>query len=157
MTGHTTGTEYNVVVELAISAADLDQVDDELLDAFATHHPTAAGSLLDRVELTLTLTAATLWEATDQARELLTGREILSLRVLSAADYEKVAGLGWMPELLSVTEAAERTGRSRTRIQQLIDAGELSATKAGKTWLIAATSVEKWMEKQDLGTAAYDR
>lgn len=44
---------------------------------------------------------------------------------------------------VTVTEAAERLGISRTRVHQLIKDGALIAEKAGNMWLIDDTSLEK--------------
>lgn len=43
---------------------------------------------------------------------------------------------------ISTTEAGERLGVSRKRINQLIEEGRLPAKKIGKTWIIEADDLE---------------
>lgn len=52
-----------------------------------------------------------------------------------------------MTELLSVRDFCERYACGRTRVYQLIRAGELDARKAGTRTLITGVSAQRWMEK----------
>lgn len=44
--------------------------------------------------------------------------------------------------LITTRQAAERLGISPRRIRQLIKSGQLSATKAGRDWLIDSDSLD---------------
>jgi excisionase family DNA binding protein len=48
-----------------------------------------------------------------------------------------------MEKLLSVAEAAEKLGAHRTRINQLIDSGDLPATRIGRSYVIREADLEK--------------
>ena len=48
-----------------------------------------------------------------------------------------------MEKLLSVAEAAEKLGVHRTRINQLIDSGDLPATRIGRAYAIREADLEK--------------
>jgi excisionase family DNA binding protein len=49
------------------------------------------------------------------------------------------------PELTTV-QAAERMGRSRERVVQLIHDGVLDARRHGRPWLVDPASVDEWLE-----------
>ena len=48
-----------------------------------------------------------------------------------------------MEKLLSVAEAAEMLGVHRTRINQLVDSGDLPATRIGRSYVIREADLEK--------------
>jgi excisionase family DNA binding protein len=52
-----------------------------------------------------------------------------------------------MEKLLSVAEAAELLGVHRTRINQLIDKGDLAATRIGRAYVIREADLEKVRER----------
>jgi excisionase family DNA binding protein len=54
-----------------------------------------------------------------------------------------MTGTSLMEKLLSVAEAAEKLGVHRTRINQLIDSGDLPATRIGRAYAIRETDLEK--------------
>lgn len=45
---------------------------------------------------------------------------------------------------LSVAEAAERLGVHRSRVEQLLQAGEISGRRAGRMWLVDGDALERW-------------
>jgi excisionase family DNA binding protein len=53
--------------------------------------------------------------------------------------------------ILSLSEAAQRSGLSTPRLRQLIDAGRLPARKIGATWLLLAEDVERLGESSSRG------
>ena len=59
--------------------------------------------------------------------------------------YKRGAMVGTlrMEKLLSVAEAAEKLGVHRTRINQLIDSGDLPATRIGRSYVILEADLEK--------------
>ncbi|MBF6215648.1 helix-turn-helix domain-containing protein [Nocardia puris] len=134
-------TAYNIVAEL--TDVDPDSVADELLDEFAGYGAAIARSLLGRTELILTLDdAPDLTAAIGQALTLLDARQLVSLHVLPTSDFDRTDGLTALPALMSVTDAATTLGKTRTRIQQMIDEGTLPARKVGNTWVILAAGVD---------------
>jgi excisionase family DNA binding protein len=48
-----------------------------------------------------------------------------------------------MEKLLSVAEAAAKLGVHRTRINQLIDSGDLPATRIGRSYVVREADLEK--------------
>lgn len=46
--------------------------------------------------------------------------------------------------LLSTSEAAERLGLTPGRIRQLIDAGQLPATRIGKRWALQLRDIDRF-------------
>lgn len=54
-------------------------------------------------------------------------------------------GLGWIP----VRTAAKMMGVSRSRVYQLVDAGDLKALRQDRTWLVHRASVDLWCEIRD--------
>lgn len=51
-----------------------------------------------------------------------------------------------MKLLFRIPEAAEALGRSRSRIYELVEAGELELVKDGRSALITATSLQSFLE-----------
>ena len=49
--------------------------------------------------------------------------------------------------LLSIAEAAEVAGLSRSRIQKAIAANQLRAVRFEKSWVIDSESLREWMAK----------
>jgi excisionase family DNA binding protein len=56
-----------------------------------------------------------------------------------------------MEKLLSVAEAAEKLGVHRTRINQLIDSGDLPATQIGRSYVIREADLEKVKHRPPVG------
>jgi len=56
-----------------------------------------------------------------------------------------------MEKLLSVAEAAEKLGVHRTRINQLIDSGDLLATRIGRAYVIREADLEKVKDRPSPG------
>lgn len=54
-----------------------------------------------------------------------------------------MSSTGWMTTL----EVATLLGISRQRVGQLIQAGQLTARRAGRLWLVRAASVRKRLDK----------
>ncbi|MBF6332464.1 helix-turn-helix domain-containing protein [Nocardia transvalensis] len=143
--------EYNVVAELGLPEHD----HADLVAEFADFHPVVGRSLLGRTELIFTVHAASVWAATQVGHALLARRHadaIVSLQVLATADFDRLVELEVLPPLMSVTEAADQLGVTRTRVQQLLDSGALAGRKAGATWVILASSVRAARDTDDDGS-----
>jgi len=61
-----------------------------------------------------------------------------------------------MEKLLSVAEVAEKLGVHRTRINQLIDSGDLPATRIGRAYAIRETDLEKVKDRPAPGRPPKD-
>lgn len=80
------------------------------------------------------------------------GVEVIHADIMTEAEFDALNGFVPVPELVSVTEAAEMRGVSRQAILQMIDEGRLpSATKVGKTIVIARSDVEAKSYRADTG------
>ncbi|MFC0623221.1 helix-turn-helix domain-containing protein [Kribbella deserti] len=66
------------------------------------------------------------------------------ISVSGNAETEMTAVLG--ASELSTSEAAKRLGRTRERVVQMLNAGELLGRKVGRAWLVDAQSVDDVLE-----------
>lgn len=132
---------YNAIIELTDKADP--QHATAILDQFADYHPAVARAESGRAELILTLPAENLQQATTTALALVkaTGHRPVRLEVLTTEEFDRRAGLVPIPDLVSVTEAAELLGVTRQAVLQRIDAGSLPAKRIGNGWAIARDSV----------------
>lgn len=136
-------TEYNAT---AGTTTPLDAGNaGHLLDVLADYHPAVGRSPFARTEVTITVPAESLRQAVTTALALITvaagPHDVVSLEVLTAADFDRRLGLAPIPELLSVAETAAELGVSRQAVQQRIDSGSLPATRIGSTWAIPRAAV----------------
>ena len=137
-----TVTEYTVRVELQ-APADPDRLD-AIVSDLAEYHAAASRSLLGRAEVTISLPAETLRQAASTAVSVVesaTGASAVAVDVATSADFDKVLGLDPVPELLSVTQVAERLGVSRQAVLQRLTAGTLPGTRVGEAWAVPAGAV----------------
>jgi excisionase family DNA binding protein len=65
-----------------------------------------------------------------------------------------MTGYTLMEKLLSVAEAAEKLGVHRTRINQLIDSGDLPAARIGRAYVIREDDLEKVKDRPAPGRPA---
>lgn len=132
-------TEFNIIAELPIRDHTPEQASD-LVDKFADFHPAVATSPLGWCEVTITVHAENIVQAVSVAVALL--GQVVSIAAMTTEQFDRrpVAD-GRMPELVGVTEAAERLGTTRQAVLQRLEAGSLVGTKVGKAWAILASSV----------------
>lgn len=139
-------TEYNAHIEWDVRAVD----DDQLVDALIDYHPAVSRGERGHVAATITLPAETLRQAATSAlaiadavaAQALDAAPVLALEILPTAEYDRRHGLEPMPELMSVTEAAEVLDVSRQAVLQRLESGSLPGTKVGKTWVVQAHALE---------------
>ncbi|KQP81550.1 helix-turn-helix domain-containing protein [Aeromicrobium sp. Leaf291] len=133
--------KFNIEVELAerdVSEAALDK----LLDTFDGLHPAATTSARGWITVILTVEAPNLQVAVASALGLAPVPAV-SVTGMTTREYDRRVDqeVPAMPELLSLTEAAERLGVSRQAVHQRIESGSLPAAKVGNGWAIAAAAV----------------
>lgn len=128
-------TSHNVRVELATR----EDLDDFLIVALGAYHPAIARSERGWVEVYITLPAEDLRQAALTGLAVIgaaTSHAVVALEVLTTAEFDARNGLAPVPELVSVTEAAEILGVTRQAILQRIDGGSLPATRVGTSWVL---------------------
>lgn len=139
-------TQYNARIEWQ-KRADVESFDwvDALMDALADWHPAVGSSVRGFVEATITLPADTVRQATSAAALIAqdaagaAGGETIALEVMPTAEFDARAGLAPWPEMLSVTQAAERLGVSAQAVRQRLESGSLAGTKVGATWVVSGS------------------
>ena len=137
-----TAQPYNVVAELD---APFDEENiDQLLDPIADHRGAVGRSELGRTEVVFTLPADSVRQANTTALALLDTYPwtLLSMRVLTAADFDRLTDAIELPPLVSVTEAANTLGVSRQGVLNAIKTAKLPATRVGDTWVLRDAAVQ---------------
>lgn len=140
--------DYNATVEVAHRpdpyAVD-DTFGDDVIDNLPNHGTAIGISERGWMDVTITLPAASLLDATATALALIkqaTGHEPVSVEVMATAEFDKRSGIDYpMPELVSVTEAAEILDVTRSAILDRITRHTLPATKVGREWVIRRSSL----------------
>ena len=95
--------------------------------------PDAAGDVV-RLEVP----ADGLEQAVRTGLALLAPHRAVGVEVVPAEVAERRASAAPMPELLSVTEVAERDGVTRQAVLSRIESGGLAAVRVGNAWVIPA-------------------
>ncbi|MBD3783724.1 MAG: excisionase family DNA-binding protein [Micrococcales bacterium] len=131
------------VVEVETTAA----VDEALADAWVSELAPWHGVVTERaghLVAVVTLPGDNLAQATASALAVV-GRLGEPLVVLAQPEGVRDARQGWdpVPELLSVTQAAERLCVSRQRVLQMISEGKLPSHQVGTTYVIPAAAVNE--------------
>jgi len=117
-----------------------EQESDELLERFAEYHPALGAGPRGEVEIVLTLPAASLAQAVQTASALLAPLRPVGLEVITTQAWDARVGIASVPELLSVSEVAQKQGVSRQAVLQRIDSGTLPARRVGSIWAIPAAA-----------------
>lgn len=142
---------FNVRAELATRRQDLD---DDLIDALEGYGPAVSRSDRGRIEVIITVPADTLRQAITTALPLLEQAgdvPVIVLEVMSTDEFDARNGIEPIPDLVSVSGAAELLGVTRTRVQQLLDEGKLPGSLVGRTYVIPRAAVLKQLSLQDSG------
>ncbi|AEI11801.1 excisionase family DNA-binding protein [Cellulomonas gilvus] len=140
-------TSYNARVDLDRPAprGHDDPWVDQVIAELDGYGPAVSRSWDGRTSIDLTLPATDVRQAVTTTLALVahaagavavTGLEVLTTEALDRRPATKP-----MPDLLSVTEAAEQLGVSRQAVLQRIEAGKLAAARVGTTWAIPADAV----------------
>lgn len=67
--------------------------------------------------------------------------EVTGLKVLTSEEFDRQEGFAPIPDLVSVTQAAEMMGITRSAVIQRIETGSIYAVKVGNTWVIPSASL----------------
>ncbi|WP_137725652.1 helix-turn-helix domain-containing protein [Prescottella subtropica] len=132
---------YNIVAEL--DAEFTEDTADALLEPIADHSGAAGRSELGRTEVVFTIPADSIRQATTTALAILDTYPwpLLSLRVLTTDDFDRLVDALDVPPLLSVAEAADALGVSRQGVLKAIRAHTLPATRVGTVWVLRESVV----------------
>lgn len=131
-------TEYNVTAELPIR--NVAEHADDLLERLAAFHPAISTSPLGWAEAIITVHAESVVQAVAVAVPVL--GEVVSLTVMTTEEFDRrPVAAERLPELLSVTEVAERLGVSRQAVLQRLDSGSLPGVKVGSTWVVSTSVI----------------
>jgi excisionase family DNA binding protein len=128
-------TDYNARLEFH-TCKDVDEL---LIDRLADYHSATGRSPRGWVEVTITVPAESLRQAVSTALAVAEGAQVapvLGVEVLPTAEFDARNGLAPMPELVSVTEAADLLGVSRQAVLQRLESGSLAGQKVGNTWIV---------------------
>ncbi|MDH6284494.1 helix-turn-helix domain-containing protein [Prescottella agglutinans] len=136
-----TAQSYNVVAELDVAFEESNL--DRLLEPIADHSGSVGRSELGRTEVVFTLPAESVRQANTTALAILDRYPwtLLSLRVLTTADFDRITDAIELPPLVSVTEAASTLGVSRQSVLKAISTEKLPATRVGDTWVLREAAV----------------
>ncbi|MGJ3510029.1 helix-turn-helix domain-containing protein [Enemella sp. A6] len=137
-------TEFNVIATIRRDSNTLDpDWIDHVHDTFSEFHPAvSAGLVTGRTRVIITLHAENLGQAARLGWALTAELDPIGLQVLETTEFDRTAGLEDLPELISVTEAAERLNITRQAVLERINNGTLPARRAGqRAWVIPAAAV----------------
>ena len=135
---------YTATVELDIRDDGTGDRDDNIISALEAYSPAVGRSPLGNIEVVVTVPAATLTQAAQTISSVIAegiGATILSIELMSVDEYSRRVGIVPMPELVSVTTAAEIAGVSRQAILSRLESGSITGEKVGNTWVVQKSSV----------------
>lgn len=131
-------TMYNAEVTFR-SKLDVDQ----LMDALDGYHPALSDGPKGHARAIISFPAENLRQAISTALAVIedVGGPATAVAVMTSAEFDARTGLGPLPELVSVTEAAQQLGVSRQAVLERLERGTLTGKKVGTTWVIQASAV----------------
>lgn len=130
---------YTATIELDIRDDGTDEPDDAIIDALSEYALNVGRSPLGYVEIVVTVPAASITQAAQTIAAVIAetlGVMILSIELMTQDEYARRVGVKPMPELVSVTAAAEIAGVSRQAILGRLATGSLPGKKVGNTWVV---------------------
>lgn len=111
-------------------------------ERLTAYHTVTAADPGGLTSVIITFPADTLAQATTTALAVTAFLgEPAGIEVLATAEFDRRAGLLTVPDLLSVTEVAERLGVSRQAVLQRIESGSLQGIRVGSTWAVPARAL----------------
>jgi excisionase family DNA binding protein len=149
-------TDYNATIEYNRKAdVVLPDSADDLIDALEHYHVAVSSSARGWLEVTITLPAETLPQASTTALAVVSEAvhrvaphaTPIASQVLTTEEFDVRNGMVPLPSLIGTQEAAEILGVSQQRVVQLVNAGKLSATRAGRALAMSRSEVEQFAER----------
>jgi len=67
--------------------------------------------------------------------------EVTGLKVLTSEEFDRQEGFTHIPDLVSVTQAAQIMGITRSAVIQRIETGSVYAVKVGNAWVIPSATL----------------
>ncbi|HYO38478.1 MAG TPA: helix-turn-helix domain-containing protein [Nocardioidaceae bacterium] len=131
---------YNATVEVAVKDYDADT----MMDRLAPHHPAVGKSERGWASATISLPAESVAQAAVTACAVVAaafGAPALVCVVMTEREFDARQSWASVPDLVSVSEAAELLGVSRQRVLQRIEAKTLPATRVGRDFVIPRTAI----------------
>ncbi len=137
-------TEYTVRLTFAAYYVTPERAD-QVLPHLAPFGGTLSEDDTRRVRATLTVPGAfpiqAALTAVSVAESAFPGARVARFEVLPSAEFEREASLTPIPDLLSVTQAADALGVSRQAVLKRLESGSLQGRKVGETWVVPASAV----------------
>lgn len=135
-----TATHYTLTLELD-HAAD-EATTDWIVEQLADWHAVAARHDSGNALALITLPAESLPQAVATACRLIEPTyRVVSIEATDEHTRDQREGWAPLPDLISVTEAAQRLGISRAAAHKRIVAGTLPARQVGNGWVVPASAV----------------
>ncbi|UNX55244.1 helix-turn-helix domain-containing protein [Georgenia sp. TF02-10] len=140
-------TSYNATVELDMLGRKApDSLVEHVIDDLAEYAAAVTTAPTGHLAIILSVDAASLTQAVRTAvavAESSTGRTVVAVAAMTTDDFYARAGLEPVPELLSVTQAAEQLGTSRQAVLQRLETGSLAGQKVGNAWVVQRAAVDR--------------
>ncbi len=117
---------------------------DDVIDRLPGHSAAIGIAPRGWLEVVITLPADNLAQAANTAVALIaaaTGAEAISVEVMPTEEYDKRLGFEPLPELMTVTEAADLLGVSRQAVLDRIRRHTLPASKIGRDYAIPRSAL----------------
>ena len=130
---------YNITAEINRRDFDNSDATDTIIDSLPGYSAAIAQSEHGWMEITLTIAADHLRQAVHMAAVLIdsaTDADLISIQAMATDEWDKRQGLEPMPELVSVTQAAEILGVTRQAVMDRINRKTLPASKVGREYVI---------------------
>ncbi|MSZ76799.1 MAG: excisionase family DNA-binding protein [Actinobacteria bacterium] len=132
-------TTYTAAIEVAKNdTLTTDQID-HIIDQLEDYHPSISTSPRGWLAARITLPGETLAQATKTAITLIEaayGAPAITCEIMTETEADAREGWDTIPELISVSEAAELLGITRQAVTLRIQNHTLPATKIGNGWAI---------------------
>ena len=130
---------YNATATLGCQFAKMNESEmDAILDALAEFHASVGADEAGVGEVVITYPADSLSQAVQMGMALLSRYRPVGIEVIATEAWDRRLGLEPMPDLLSVSQVADRLRVTRQAVLQRIDAGTLPARRVGSVWVIPA-------------------
>lgn len=136
--------QYNATALLGVRLSQLgDTRTDDMIDHLSPYSPAIGASPTGHAEVVITFPAENLQQAIHTATAVLHLLQPIGLEVVPTEVWDQRSDLQPMPNMLSVSEAADILRVSRQAILQRIESGSLPATRIGSAWAIPEGQLSK--------------